>query len=78
MNMTEITHSHALDDEPCATPCNHVMHYKCLRDWLDLHQTCRICGSKQLVKRCKVFRYDTFESVVRGDVNTSTTYLFIY
>ena len=72
-NMTEITHSGALDDDPCVTPSNHVMHYKCLKDWLDLHQTCPICGSKQLVKQCKVFRCDIVESVVRGDVNTSTT-----
>ena len=54
MNKTEIKLKRALDDELCVTLCNHVMHFKCLKNWLDLHQTCPICGSKQLVKQCKV------------------------
>ena len=72
MNKTEIKLKRALDHDPCLTLCNHVMHFKCLKDWLDLHQTCPICRNKQLMKQCKVFRYDTVESVVRGDVNTGT------
>ena len=72
-DMTETSHGDASDHDSCLTPCNHVMHFKCLRDWLDLHQTCPICRSMQLIKQCKVFRCDTDESVVRGDVNASTT-----
>ena len=73
-NIIEITHDVALDDEPCATTCNHVMHYKCLREWLSLQQTCPICGSMQLMNRCKVFRcrYATVKTIIRGDVNTNT------
>ena len=71
-NIIEITHDVALDNEPCVTTCNHVMHYKCLREWLSLHQTCPICRSMQLMNRCKVFRcrYATVGTVVCGDVYT--------
>ena len=73
-NIIEITHDVALDNEPCVTTCNHVMHYKCLREWLSLQQTCPICGSMQLMNRCKVFRcrYATVKTIIRGDVNTNT------
>ena len=73
-NIIEIPHDVALDKEPCVTTCSHVMHYKCLREWLSLHKTCPICRSMQLMNRCKVFRcrYDTVGTVVRGDINTNT------
>ena len=73
-NLTEITRDVALDNEPCVTTCNHVMHYKCLREWLKLQLTCPICGSMQLMSQCKVFRcrYAVVKTAVRGDVNTNT------
>ena len=73
-NIIEITHEVALDNEPCVTTCNHVMHYKCLREWLNLHQTCPICRSIQLMNRCKVFRcrYAVVKTIVRCDVDTDT------
>ena len=73
-NIIEITHEVALDNEPCVTTCNHVMHYKCLREWLNLHQTCPICRSIQVMTRCKVFRcrYAVVKTIVRCDADTAT------
>ena len=51
------------DNEPCATSCDHVMHYGCLREWLNINPTCPVCRKRQSVKDCHVLRIETLRVV---------------
>ena len=60
------------DNEPCATSCDHVMHYGCLRDWLNINPTCPVCRQTQRVKVCRVLRIESrgILSRIFGNMNT--------
>ena len=45
-----------IDDDRCVTTCEHVLHYKCLQDWLRLNSTCPVCRTTQQMTQCKVLR----------------------
>ena len=61
------------DNEPCATTCDHVMHYKCLQDWLNIKRSCPVCRQPQRLNGCRVLRIrnDEVVSWIFGNVNTT-------
>ena len=70
--MASMSRDDPSDNEPCATSCDHVMHYGCLRDWLNTNPTCPVCRKRQSVKDCRVLRIENrgILSRIFGNVNT--------
>ena len=58
----------ANNDDPCATTCDHVLHYGCLWEWLMTNPSCPTCRKSQTIKQCVLLR--TIEPIVN-----ITTYL---
>lgn len=42
-NITDHVKEQILDSDPVQTPCGHIFHEKCIRDWAISHNSCPVC-----------------------------------
>ena len=56
----------ANNDDPCATSCDHVLHYGCLWEWLMANPSCPTCR-KSTIKQCVLLR------TIGPIINTTTS-----
>ena len=78
--MASMSRDDPSDNEPCATSCDHVMHYGCLRDWLNINPTCPVCRQTQRVKDCHVLRIENrgILSRIFGNMHTALSRSIFY
>ena len=69
-------YDNAMDNDPVATSCNHVLHHGCLNEWLKTNPSCPACRNMQSIRQCSILKSLSNATFIElSDARTSESHL---